>query len=74
MVDISMNGFQNGFIPFLLVVFASQVLAWLICFLLCEFKYLLCKRKCQKCGNWQCKFFKLAEEECRKAFEEENNI
>ena len=32
-------------------------LAWLICFLLTEYKYLWCKRNCKKCGNWQCKFF-----------------
>lgn len=33
-------------------------LAWIIVHFMCEYKYFWCKGKCQKCHNWQCRFFK----------------
>lgn len=35
-----------------------SVLGYVICYLLCDFKYLFCKGHCNTCFNWRCKFFK----------------
>lgn len=40
-------------IVFLFIDFLSRFLLHL----LCEYKYLICKRDCKKCGNWCCKLF-----------------
>ena len=42
---------------FFIITFFTSLIAWFICFLLCDFKYLWCKKDCDKCGNWSCQFF-----------------
>ncbi len=41
----------------LVISFIAALIAWIICFLLCEFKNLWCKKDCANCGNWRCKCF-----------------
>ena len=44
-------------IVIVIVYFVGSFLAWLVCRLLCEFKYFWCKRDCKNCGNWKCPLF-----------------
>lgn len=41
----------------ILLLVLIELLSWLICYLLTEFKYLWCKGKCNNCYNWKCRFF-----------------
>ncbi len=40
------------------IMFCIQFLSWVFVYIMTEFKYLVCKRNCEKCGCWTCKYFK----------------
>ena len=44
-------------IVMIIICLVLYFLAWLVAHLLCEYKYLWCKGKCEKCKNWRCKFY-----------------
>lgn len=43
---------------FWIIFYLFYFVTWLICHFLCTYKYYWCKGQCDKCHNWQCKFFK----------------
>ena len=52
-----------------IAVFSAMFLSWLVSHLLCEFKHLWCKKECDKCGCWTCKFY--PESEVKKCLEKD---
>ncbi len=43
-----------------ILMIITDLLAWMICHMLCEYKYFWCKGKCHDCNNWQCAYFECA--------------
>lgn len=52
---------MQGLVDILFVVcgLLMELVGWIICHMLCEFKYYWCKKDCRKCRNWRCKRFAL---------------
>lgn len=39
------------------VLLVLYFLSWIAVRLMCDYKYVICKRNCEKCGCWNCKFY-----------------
>ena len=51
--------FMNFFVKIvcIFVLLILDLIGWIICHFLCEFKYFFCAGNCGSCHNWKCKFF-----------------